>query len=1255
MFKKLLNNKNKLIELTKTSLNKNYSAVVLKKLPEKLRDPGTFPIPCDFLEFDNCFALADLGTSINLMPLSIWKKLKLPTLNDTKMVLELADRTISKPTGVAENVFVKVGKFYFPADFVVLNFIADPRVPLTLGRPFLSTAHVIINVHEREIILRQDQQSLTIQCGDISSIKRFKQINKIDFINAGENDSEEIENFLNDDSIPIGVEDSPFNMEEDILFLEGLLIEDPFPPHPIISNQTKLSIKEPEHAFSMGYEHFSTTLLTNESTEPVKDDSSVFMTFFNPLLDDDKINSDELNSYVESNFVESTSNHDTVKFDNLDEFSGPLISIHIVEEERIRRVHPEYINRMEMLFIINPHPHPSTYANTNVESFSSLPIPIQESDPHQEKINVVTVTDDVLPPSVENDDSDGEVDVVDDLRVDNSILNSEHESSESEDSNFDNPSVPLLPSEPPDEEFDFEIDFGDEILVVRNTIVKFECIDTRMKFDVFNDENDDLSYFMFAKVFFFFAKSDDTIFDPGERIPKKDKIGSKPDKNGKCGKAGKSQKQLQSVEEVKLKKTQKEGPNLQSIPKNSYVYDPNPNSFDYPPDSYHPPHPIYETYSYDSYGNDSQFGYDCQPQFSLHYESKPGYNENYNSYPYDSSSLSQQYLCCACCGGPHETCHCDQLIFDKPYCKHCGGPHMNYQCQPMNQDSYNSNSLGSDQPQPPQSPVIHQPPQELSIQEMEDLKQQYLDELKHLSNLEHRDEEHWAYLSTHLLKRLTSLCYDDDDDDDDDEDYTSAITPNEPVLSTEEPDNSLSMGDEHLDTILATESDEFIKSGVETLIPIPNESEGILEHMCDVPSYDNSPPLDVLKDQIEDFSESNEEFSSINDDSFSIDDIDYVEASPPDSELDSSEVIEIVISEVGGIDDDILLTIQDDILRKKLLNVNLLIAKIEALNANPTPSSDYKTQSSSTSLNSLLEETNIFDNSLPDFETFCFDVEEISSGSPTTHPDLSLPEYEVFYDEHVKEISSGNPTTHFDSSLYASFIFDLSINPFPPADRSDSYEFTDELIPFISPPEYDCFLFKVEPNLRDFTKDVVEDISPMKEPQVLITFPTHPTLQLNMKFQPSSEYLFTYVVWIFLPFLVYSVAPHYLLSLRNEDIIFDPGIFKSTFSRPDISYRCGTVKIFNTHRSHLNKYPMLIHGQNNPPLDVKEYQKKDKIGSKTDKNGKRDEAGKSQKQLQSVEEVKLKKTQKEMPNLQSLPKYIKERRRKGLEVQFAES
>nr|GFB05421.1 hypothetical protein [Tanacetum cinerariifolium] len=129
------------------------------------------------------------------------------------------------------------------------------------------------------------------------------------------------------------------------------------------------------------------------------------------------------------------------------------------------------------------------------------------------------------------------------------------------------------------------------------------------------------------------------------------------------------------------------------------------------------------------------------------------------------------------------------------------------------------------------------------------------------------------------------VCYDDDDDEERSDSLNdniisglppfSALTPDEPVLSTEEPDNSLSMGDEHLDTISATESDEFIKSGVENLIPIPSESKGIPEHVCDVPFHDNSFPLDVSKDQIKDLSESNDEFSSTDDDSFSLYNIDY--------------------------------------------------------------------------------------------------------------------------------------------------------------------------------------------------------------------------------------------------------------------------------------------------------------------------------------------------------------------------------------------
>ncbi|GJS25767.1 hypothetical protein Tco_0486387 [Tanacetum coccineum] len=274
---------------------------------------------------------------------------------------------------------------------------------------------------------------------------------------------------------------------------------------------------------------------------------------------------------------------------------------------------------------------------------------------------------------------------------------------------------------------------------------------------------------------------------------------------------------------------------------NSFVYDPNPNSFNDPPNVFnHPPQPQYETYLYELCGNDSHYGYDCPLQFPLVYEKELSYNQNFgdNYYPQNSPSSQQQYLCCENCGGPHKT----------------------FQCQPLNQNfykpnlCYNSIASGFDQFQPPQFPVIHQPPQEMSIQDMEDLKQQYLDKMNSLINefpiKDYRDEkidikinelkknfngmsieinkkkklqqlEQVANLSTYPLLFFNSFCYDDDDDDEEEE-YTIAITP---VLQTEEPDNSLSMGDEHLSTISKTESNELIKSSVENLVPIPSEFE----------------------------------------------------------------------------------------------------------------------------------------------------------------------------------------------------------------------------------------------------------------------------------------------------------------------------------------------------------------------------------------------------------------------------------------------
>ncbi|GJY92341.1 hypothetical protein Tco_0508123, partial [Tanacetum coccineum] len=309
-------------------------------------------------------------------------------------------------------------------------------------------------------------------------------------------------------------------------------------------------------------------------------------------------------------------------------------------------------------------------------------------------------------------------------------------------------------------------------------------------------------------------------------------------------------------------------------------------------------------------------------------------------------------------------------------------------------------------------------------EDIQELMSKLLEDVRNIS------EEFLEYINCPSWNR--PLFYFDDDDDE----YIviwrrpKAITPDEPI---EELDNSISMGDEHLDTI----------PSVENLVPIPSEFESISDDTCDVPVGEDSSIFNALSDHSEILSDSNDDGTS----------------------------------------------------------------------------SD-------------------------DFE----DIEYISSGSTTTRSDYSLSDYEAFYlnDDHIEEKSSGSTTTHADFSQYDSFIFDLSINPFPPTDRSDFYheEFVDELAHIISPPEYDCFYFKNEPELGDFTMDVVGDIYPTREPRVHVpnVLPTHPTLDLDLDFILLSEPLFAYIVWIFLAFLTYPITPPYLLSCGNEDTIFDPGI-----------------------------------------------------------------------------------------------------------------
>ncbi|GJV61009.1 hypothetical protein Tco_1467109 [Tanacetum coccineum] len=239
--------------------------------------------------------------------------------------------------------------------------------------------------------------------------------------------------------------------------------------------------------------------------------------------------------------------------------------------------------------------------------------------------------------------------------------------------------------------------------------------------------------------------------------------------------------------------------------------------------------------------------------------------------------------------------------------------------------------------------------------------------------------------------------------------------------------------------------------------------------------------------------------------------------------------------------------IEDDILREKLSKVNLLIAKIEAINSNPPLSSDFMTK--------------------------------IIVAVPLLVLIILFQIMKIFYldDDHIEEKSSGSTTTHAEFSQYDSFIFDLSINPFPPADRSDFYheEFADELAHIISPPEYDCFYFKSEPDPGELTSIVDSGI----RENVLST------TNVNLPFEDDQSPLLAYVVWIFLPFLTYPVTPPYLLSCGNEDTIFDPGISVYHSFMPSVSHRSGTFMKFNVYPNHLNESPMEILSSTCSPMD----------------------------------------------------------------------
>ncbi|GJW95197.1 reverse transcriptase domain-containing protein [Tanacetum coccineum] len=922
----LLRNKEKLEEIAITTVNAECSAIIMNKVPEKLKDPGKFLIPCALQELDRTSALADFGASINLLPHSIYKKLGLEALTPTRMTLKLASRSITHPMGITDDVVARVDGFTFLADFVVVNFEPDPRVPIILGRPFLRTAKALIDLYEETLTLRVGKEELVYYADKSEKNKDKHFVHAISVIDFSKDDPFSGSTTTHSDdpspsSSPVKTSDNLEEFADELTLLKKDIKNSNVSDEPVLLN-TPLSDKVECFAPEDDNDEIDAFLAMEVSSnfEEGYFDSEGDVTFLDNLLSDDA--SHNLASEVISDH-EPEQNESSITFsprsDPLHhEFAGEVITL----PSRNDLEFGDNLSLMTVLCEISTsQSQENVHANQSsiIESLPVSPIPVEDSETAQVEIDIFLVSNDLIPPGVENDDSKDE---------DNELPNLDHQ---------DDPSIPRTPPEPPDVEKYFKPEAGILIIKVFKGVSKphdfmADILPTLPTLVL------DLTFILFLSSFLSFG-SEDTIFDPAIRW--------------QFSTTGK-------------------------------ISSPSPPQID---------HVVHG------------------------------------------------------CG--------DSL------------------------DGYLLSTIA------------------LSIQKKEEEKQ--------IAEEQAAKDRYWKI----------PICYDDDEYD------TIGITP---VLPIKEPDNNL--------------------------------IEGIHDKMCDVPLYENTTHLNALNKHSEivvNFLYSDDDNSSSDDDSTYGEDIDYVDASPPDVEIVSLEGVEIVDPEVGRIDDDILLTIKDDILREKLLNANLLIAKIDVLRDNPTPSSEVMTKSTSTFPNLIWEKTNTFDNSIPESETFRFNLEEISSGSPTTHSELSLPDYKAFYidNDHFKEKSSGSTTTHVDFSQYDSFIFDVSNDQIPNADRSDPYheEFADELTHIMSLPNLECFKFKVDPDLGNLTSI---DLGIRKNVS---------TTNVNVPLEGDHYSLFAYVVWILLLSNVsrmFFPSPHIFSPHGNEDAFLISAFSIYHSFMPDVSHRNGT-------------------------------------------------------------------------------------------------
>ncbi|GJV13115.1 reverse transcriptase domain-containing protein [Tanacetum coccineum] len=476
----LLRNKEKLEEIAITTVNAECSAIILNKVPEKLKDPGKFLIPCALQELDRTNALADSGASINLLPHSIYKQLGLGALKPTRMTLELANRSVTHPMGIAEDVVVRVDGFTFLADFVVVNFEPDPRVPIILGRPFLRTAKALIDLYEEKLTLRVGSDELVFYAEKSKKSKNKQFAHAISVIDFSKDEpfsgsttnhsdalppssspvktSEILEEFADeltllkkdvhvenfqvysnplfefDDNFTSSNENPLFNeMDEDVVNKNSNVSDEPVLLNTPLTDKVECFAPEDE------IDEIDTFLAMEVSSnfEEGYFDSEGDVIFLENLLSDDtthnlapEVISDHEPKQNES--IHNTSITFSPRSDPLHhEFAGELITL----PSRIAREHEEYLSRMTLLCEIstsrsqeNVHANPSSI----IESLPVSLIPVEDSDPVQEEIDIFLVPDDLIPPGVENDDSEDE---------DNELPNLDHQ---------DNPSSPRPPPKPLD-------------------------------------------------------------------------------------------------------------------------------------------------------------------------------------------------------------------------------------------------------------------------------------------------------------------------------------------------------------------------------------------------------------------------------------------------------------------------------------------------------------------------------------------------------------------------------------------------------------------------------------------------------------------------------------------------------------------------------------------------------------------------------------------------------------------------------------